>query len=145
MRPLPSGAPIHPDGEQPPPAPDGEPSSAPRFVDQFDPDVALGGPASKVAVTTTVFDRDPKVRRAVLARAAGYCELCKRQGFETVSGALYLETHHVMPLSDGGRDDVANVVALCPEDHRRAHFSHQRDEIRHQLSLYLTERRWEHG
>ncbi len=49
------------------------------------------------------------------------------------SGSLYLETHHVIPLGEGGPDDDANVVALCANDHRRAHFSEERAAIRKKL------------
>ncbi len=66
--------------------------------------------------------RDQKVRDAVLARAAGRCEFCSGEGFETRSGRRYLETHHVISLSEEGPDRTSNVIALCATDHRRAHF-----------------------
>lgn len=47
-----------------------------------------------------------------------------------VDGRAYLETHHVVPLSEGGADSTSNVVALCPKDHKRAHYAVDRDEIR---------------
>jgi 5-methylcytosine-specific restriction protein A len=31
----------------------------------------------------------------------------------------YLETHHVISLSEQGPGKVTNVIALCPNDHRR--------------------------
>jgi 5-methylcytosine-specific restriction protein A len=77
--------------------------------------------------------RDREVRRQVLARAAGLCEFCGEAGFLTHGGAIYLETHHVIPLSEGGADRVDNVVALCPNDHRKAHHSKDRHEIRQAL------------
>lgn len=45
-------------------------------------------------------------------------------------GAIYLETHHVVPLSEGGTDLVTNVAALCPNDHKRAHFGSDANFIR---------------
>ena len=50
------------------------------------------------------------------------------------TGALYLETHHIVPLSEGGPDHLSNVVAVCPNDHRRAHFGRDRDEIARRLA-----------
>lgn len=85
-----------------------------------------------------MFIRDPAVRRRVLRRAAGHCELCGQVGFRMESGALYLETHHVVPLCEGGGDQDANVVALCAHDHRRAHFAEDRASLRDQLLRYLT-------
>ncbi|WP_439544736.1 HNH endonuclease [Sandarakinorhabdus sp.] len=101
----------------------------PKYVDQFDLDVALKTETRRIEVATTSFIRDPAVRRRVLSRSMGICELCKRPGFEMASGAVYLETHHIIPLALGGSDSDTNVVALCADDHRRAHFGIDRDSI----------------
>jgi hypothetical protein len=61
------------------------------------------------------------------------CELCGEPGFLTAAGSIYLETHHVVPLSLDGPDHESNVVALCPNDHRRAHFGSDRDVLTAQL------------
>lgn len=84
------------------------------------------------------FVRSPEVRRRVLARASGRCEHCDRPGFVTISGSLYLETHHVIPLCEGGEDATTNVVALCPDDHRRAHFAADCLLMRGALLSYLA-------
>lgn len=33
----------------------------------------------------------------------------------------YLEEHHVKQLAKGGSDTMDNVVAICPNCHRRVH------------------------
>ncbi|BBF70271.1 HNH endonuclease [Sphingomonas bisphenolicum] len=66
--------------------------------------------------------RDPKVRAAVLRRADGVCEACGQPGFLKPDGSRYLEGHHVIKLSEQGPDQPHNVIALCANDHRRAHF-----------------------
>ena len=66
--------------------------------------------------------RDQAVRNAVLKRAKGNCEYCGQQGFAARNGMPFLESHHVISLSEQGPDKVTNVIALCPNDHRRAHF-----------------------
>jgi 5-methylcytosine-specific restriction enzyme A len=48
--------------------------------------------------------RDALVRTRVLERAQGQCELCDAEGFLTADGRKYLETHHVVPLSEQGID-----------------------------------------
>lgn len=107
------------------------------YVDQFDLDqVEKAGPERRGA-SGTAFVRDPGVRRRTLLRAAGQCELCGQKGFRMASGALYLETHHIIPLGEGGADDDFNVVALCAHDHRRAHFAEDREAIRVQLRLIV--------
>lgn len=92
-----------------------------RSIDQF----ALGSEGTSVVerhpITKEAYTRSPEVRRRVLARAAGRCEYCGATGFETVSGWFFLETHHVIPLSEGGHDAIYNVAALCPNHHREAH------------------------
>jgi 5-methylcytosine-specific restriction endonuclease McrA len=68
----------------------------------------------------SAFDRRPEVRRIVLVRAAGRCEWCGQSGFSMANGRTYLETHHIIPLSEKGLDTPENLVALCPNHHRRS-------------------------
>ena len=107
---------------------------APECVDQFDIDLADKAEPQRAEVTANPFIRDPAVRRRVKLRSKGNCELCGRPGFEMASGAVYLETHHVVPLASGGPDIDRNVVALCADDHRRAHFAVDRDDIASRLT-----------
>lgn len=78
---------------------------------------------------TSSYLRDPEVRKAVMLRAKGNCEYCGRQGFLCVDGTPYLESHHIRALAEDGADRMSNVIALCSEDHRQAHFGANRDEI----------------
>lgn len=105
------------------------------LADQFDLIEAL--PERKEAVRL-VLVRDPSVRRAALARSGGRCELCGADGFLMDSGARYLETHHILPLGEGGPDSLVNVIALCPNDHRRAHFEIGRTELRDLLRARIV-------
>ena len=82
---------------------------------------------------TSHYSRDPVVRRAVLLRAHGNCEYCGLSGFICGDGTVYLESHHIIALADDGADRTSNVIALCPEDHRRAHFGKDRDEIERKM------------
>jgi 5-methylcytosine-specific restriction protein A len=74
--------------------------------------------------------RDPNVRKLVLLRSGGVCELTGVPGFEMANGGIYLETHHIVPLSEGGPDSVENVIALSADAHRRVHYAINRDELR---------------
>lgn len=103
------------------------------FVDQF----WIPNPPEKREVAGSAFPRSLIVRRAVLVRAGGVCECCGEPGFRTESGAVFLETHHVVPLSEGGPDEEWNVVAVCPNDHRRAHFGNDRADLRDRLIAKL--------
>jgi 5-methylcytosine-specific restriction protein A len=85
--------------------------------------------------TTTTFVRDPAVKAWVLQTAEGMCEGCDYPApFFGQDGFPYLEVHHVMPLSSHGSDTTTNAAALCPNCHRRCHFSADRDEFK--LELY---------
>lgn len=88
-----------------------------------------------VSTVSSTYVRDPAVKRWVLELADGICEgCCEPAPFQSVDGYPYLEVHHVMPLALLGSDRVTNAVALCPNCHRRCHFSADRDEFK--LSLY---------
>jgi len=93
----------------------------PNFIDQFDIDRSQSTPEQYDRNGVT-YVRSGFVRRRVLMRANGQCEFCNKQGFITNSGNHYLESHHIIPLSEKGSDTEDNVIALCPEDHRKAHF-----------------------
>lgn len=102
----------------------------PRYVDQFQHLELPEGEGKRKEVTGMIFQRDPKIRNYVLTRARGVCEWCGAKGFETRSGSIYLETHHIQPLSEGGSDAITNVIALCPNHHREAHFGNKADDLR---------------
>ena len=109
-----------------------------KFVDQYSlMDLDLSE-SKKTLREITPYNRERKVRDQALVRADGKCELCGEEGFETNGGYKYLETHHVIPLCEKGEDNISNVVALCPRDHRMAHFSSKAHEIRNDLLSYLA-------
>ncbi|WHO37804.1 HNH endonuclease signature motif containing protein [Sphingobium sp. AP49] len=114
-------------------------AAAPSFVDQFSIDADIGGPAVRHEQTGFVFDRDPKVREAVLKRACGRCEYCDQPGFRRADGAVYLETHHIVPLHEGESDRVDNVIALCPNDHREAHYGEDAASLRLRFIAIVAE------
>lgn len=67
--------------------------------------------------------RSQALKLYVVARSKGICEGCACEApFQTKSGP-FLECHHVHRLADGGPDHPENVVALCPNCHRRAHYA----------------------
>jgi len=78
----------------------------------------------QVAVTSTSFVRDPDVIAEALLRAKGQCEDCKKDApfIRKSDGSPYLEVHHKITLANGGKDTIDNVLALCPNCHRKAHF-----------------------
>lgn len=79
-------------------------------------------PVEQKEVTTKQYSRDPYVSELAKRLANGKCELCGQPApFKDSKGKPYLETHHVVWLSQGGSDSVDNTVALCPNCHRKMH------------------------
>jgi 5-methylcytosine-specific restriction protein A len=111
---------------------------ADSYMDQFDLPQPEGGPAQRVSVKASLFVRRPEVRRFALIRAKGKCEICDEKGFLMQNGKIYLETHHVIPLHEGGHDSASNVAALCPNHHREAHHGINKSEIREELLRKLS-------
>jgi 5-methylcytosine-specific restriction protein A len=83
--------------------------------------------AEAIIVHRSEVKRDPRVRAAVLERAAGKCERCG-----TFRGYLgFLDVHHVLGVEKSDR--VWNCVAVCPNCHREAHAAPNCREINEEL------------
>ncbi len=50
-----------------------------------------------------------------------------------IDGRVYLETHHIIPLSEGGEDSELNVAAICPNHHQEAHHGANKSELQQSL------------
>ena len=71
---------------------------------------------------TIVHYRSEAVKKYVLMRSTGICEGCRLHApFLNRKKQPYLEPHHTTRRADGGPDDPAHVIALCPTCHRRVH------------------------
>lgn len=80
---------------------------------------------AKKLVYTTIYERDPKVRREFLKGRHLKCEVCGFD-FEEVYGKLgagYIEVHHKKPVSEGEHitDLNTDLVMLCSNCHRMIH------------------------
>ena len=107
-----------------------------EFADQFS--LLVQSSPERREVSGEVFIRSAEVRSKVLERANGICECCGQRGFLTMDGRLFLETHHIVPLSEGGADTVENVIALCPNEHREAHHGAKAQALRQEFNLVVS-------
>ena len=83
---------------------------------------------SKQIKESASYVRDPRVTAWVLNNSNGSCENCDQPSpFTKSDGDFYLEVHHLRRLADGGSDTIANTVAVCPNCHRRLHYSSDRE------------------
>lgn len=70
-----------------------------------------------------MYRRNSNVVSKALKIADGVCQACKENApFISAKGDPFLEVHHMVPLSAGGEDVLSNVIALCPNCHRKQHF-----------------------
>jgi HNH endonuclease len=109
---------------------------APRQFDDALDDIG-SDVAVSVPVTGTRFRRDPQVRDAVVLRSGGRCEYCKKLGFLKDDGEPYVETHHIIALAEEGADRISNVIALCADHHREAHFAAMRSDLEQKFVLIV--------
>lgn len=108
-------------------------AQANQFVDQFSVQPESGASVERRMVSGMAYVRDSGLRSGALERAKGVCEYCAKPAFTTADGRVFLETHHVVPLGEGGTDTKDNVAALCPNHHREAHHGARAAEIRRTL------------
>lgn len=74
------------------------------------------------------------VREYALRAADGVCQGCGEPApFRDENDEPFLEVHHLRRRTDGGADHPDNVVALCPNCHRRAHNAADADEFNERL------------
>ncbi len=86
------------------------------------------------------YARDANVRNAVLRRAKGACEYCEKRSFLKDDGSHYLETHHIIALAREGADRPSNVIALCADHHKEAHFGKRRIALEKKMIGIARER-----
>lgn len=84
----------------------------------------------KIEEETTRFKRSEYVIAYANKRAMGKCDLCNNPApFKKKDGEPYLEVHHIIFLSENGPDTIENVVALCPNCHRRMHSLQNEEDV----------------
>jgi 5-methylcytosine-specific restriction protein A len=80
------------------------------------------------------YTRSEVVKKYALRAADGVCQGCNKEApFVGKNGEPFLEVHHLHRRSDGGADHPDNVVALCPNCHRRVHHGQDGDKFNQTL------------
>lgn len=92
------------------------------------------GPSERKTSTTKhtrkSYSRSEVVREYALRSADGVCQGCGEDApFVDDNEEPFLEVHHLYRRSDGGPDDPNNVIALCPNCHRRVHHGKDGDKF----------------
>lgn len=58
------------------------------------------------------------VENHLISRSKGKCEICN---FGNLSLIGMMEKHHIIPIENGGADDLDNLTLLCPNCHKLVH------------------------
>ena len=122
-------------------------SRAESMVDQIFTDLNLERLLSEVQrrgrrpSSSFVYERDPAIKAFAKRRSQYRCEMpdCHYVGFAKPNGELYIEVHHIVPLATEGGDIISNVAALCPNCHKKAHYSTMTDHVRATLRSAIAE------
>ena len=119
----------------------GDAAAVPKVLTNEDL-VKLDAPIAKPAVAPKVvygWNRDRVIVEQVLKADNYLCEIdAHHKTFVTRrNDQLYLEGHHLIPLScqnkfDKSLDVYANIIGLCPNCHRQLHFG-KKNEVRNIL------------
>lgn len=62
-------------------------------------------------------DRQPIID-ALMRRCGGVCEICKQ-----ADNYFGLHPHHIVKLSQGGKDDLYNLLAVCSKCHDHSQYA----------------------
>lgn len=90
----------------------------------------ISGLGGRRSVTSSTFVRSAEVIKETRRRANGICQLCNQPApFIDKKGNPYLEVHHIIWLSRGGKDNTENTAALCPNCHMRMHVLDQSEDV----------------
>jgi hypothetical protein len=78
----------------------------------------------RVNMSTVKFYRNPYVAEYAKRVANGICQDCNQPApfVHKLTNEPFLETHHIIPLAEGGPDTIENTIALCPNCHRKRHY-----------------------
>ncbi len=81
---------------------------------------------STTNVASIKYNRNPYIVEYAKRKAKGVCQDCHKPApfIGKPSGEPFLETHHIVPLANGGEDTIENTIALCPNCHRKRHYGY---------------------
>ncbi len=95
--------------------------------------------------THKVYERDPK-NKAILGEYIkiynnSVCEYCGKRFFLKNKEEFYFEAHHIDPVSKRGKDDVHNLIGICANCHRKAHYSIGKEKMAREMEEIVSDRK----
>lgn len=112
-----------------------------ELYEQAELSVTGEGQTTTESRSRTTYRRSDIVREYALQAADGVCQGCGNEApFTGKDGEPFLEVHHLHRRSDGGPDHPDNVIALCPNCHRRVHQGEDGNEFNRGLITHVENR-----
>ncbi|MFH1584487.1 MAG: HNH endonuclease [Actinomycetota bacterium] len=74
----------------------------------------------KKEVTTTSYKRDVRFPWILKEKYNYTCQVCGIN-IKLPNNKKYIESHHIIPLSEGGKDTLLNMISVCPNCHKKFH------------------------
>jgi hypothetical protein len=110
-----------------------------RLMELYAAQAKTDGPRRR-ATKTAAYDRNALVVLITKRRASFKCEIsgCATPTFFDFGDRPYVETHHLVPLAEGGDDLIANTACLCALHHREAHCGKNRVALTQALQAIRT-------
>lgn len=75
---------------------------------------------NKKEVTTISYERDARLSLILKEKYDYTCQVCGTK-IKLLNSLYYVESHHLQPLSDNGKDCLSNMISVCPNCHVRFH------------------------
>jgi len=86
---------------------------------------------SSKSTRTSIHIRKIYIKGFAKRASSGICQLCENEGpILDKQGQPFLEVHHIHYFSNGGKDTIDNVIAICPNCHRIIHHLELEEDIK---------------
>lgn len=83
-----------------------------------------------ILVSSRVYERNPEIKEYLISKNGPICEYCGWQSdIADQNDQYYIEIHHLLPISQKGSDSIWNALLLCPNCHRKFHFSKNKEVL----------------
>ena len=84
----------------------------------------------------SILELSKRTASKILKRAKIKCSMC---GWDETS----LDVHHIVERKNGGSNEMSNLIAICPNCHRKAHEKKYTKEQLKERSLDKTLKNWQ--
>ena len=107
-----------------------------EIIETYEGEITDVPPEEKIKDGVKYFQRNEKAKRIAMMQSGNVCAYpaCKHLLFKRRSGKVYLEAHHLIPISvckefSSNIDIPENIVCLCPSCHREVHHGEDAEKI----------------